>query len=111
MFKVLLPNGNIGNASSVRAVCEKFVELEGEVKRVWEPVKCIESANRVSFLAGGSAYAIGNLTGGRVKSIMQKILEDGCLDCTSLELQEVSEVSEVKEGVPYFQDLGYGGDV
>lgn len=105
MSRVLLPNGSIVKVSSARAVCEKFVELEGEVKRVWEPVKSIDSANRISFPANGLVYAIGNLTSERVKSIMQKMLEADCLDCTLLDLQEVSKVSEIKEGIPYFQTI------
>lgn len=105
MCKVLLPNGSIVDAYSVQAGCEKFVGLEGEVKRVCDSVKDIGSANRIVLHADGSIYAVGNLTSERVKSLLRRMLESGCLDCTSLELMTVSKTSEIKEGIPYFQRL------
>lgn len=110
MFEVLLPNGSLEEVCTIGTVCEKFVEMEESRKRVWAGTKDISSANGIMVDLGMERYFIGNLENGRIRGIMTQTLKEGRLDCTSLGLDVVPGVSEIKEGIPYIQKSDVNGN-
>lgn len=107
MSRILLNNGLLEYMYGVCAVKEEIVELEGNVKRVYECVKDVSSANGVKIEFEDGGCYIGNISGGKVRDILSGIAEKGYLNCLDLGVKDVAKTAGIEDGTPYIQAVDY----
>lgn len=107
MVRVLLPNGKLGTACSMDAVCEEVVKIEGGARRVSKKTDDISNANAVRIEFEDKCFLIGGISSEKVKAVLSDAVAKGYLNCLDLCLKVVGNADEIEDGVPYIEETGF----